>query len=66
MELDYPDDHIWCGCPDCGECSCSKCKTSEEEAFYNCPICAGNFHYSDDHWKLCPWDHNYITSVNFT
>lgn len=21
----YPKDHIWCGCPECGECKCSRC-----------------------------------------
>lgn len=21
----WPKDHKWCGCPDCGECKCSKC-----------------------------------------
>lgn len=21
----YPKDHIWCGCPECGECECSRC-----------------------------------------
>lgn len=21
----YPKDHIWCGCPKCGECKCNRC-----------------------------------------
>jgi hypothetical protein len=21
----YPEDHIWCGCGECGECSCKRC-----------------------------------------
>lgn len=21
----WPEDHIWCGCPDCGECLCERC-----------------------------------------
>lgn len=22
---DFPKDHIWCGCPQCGDCYCIKC-----------------------------------------
>lgn len=22
---DFPEDHNWCGCADCGDCECAKC-----------------------------------------
>jgi hypothetical protein len=28
---EYPKDHIYCGCPECGECFCSKCKEPIEK-----------------------------------
>jgi hypothetical protein len=25
----WPDQHKWCGCPECGECECSYCNQPE-------------------------------------
>ena len=25
-DVAFPKDHIYCGCPDCGECACSRCQ----------------------------------------
>lgn len=27
----YPEDHIWCGCNNCGTCACVKCKEGDQK-----------------------------------